>query len=74
MSLATCNSCEAFIDTDEDPDCCVGIHFICESCRDAMDESIYQQVKERNALINKQTSENPEYKEIFEAINRIIYA
>ena len=38
MSLATCNSCEEFIDTDEDPDCCVGIHFICWQCREDSDD------------------------------------
>lgn len=34
MSMTTCNSCESFIDTDEEPDSCVDMHFICERCRE----------------------------------------
>lgn len=34
MSLATCQLCEGIIDTDEDPDACVSIYFICEVCRE----------------------------------------
>jgi hypothetical protein len=53
MSLATCASCEAFIDTDSDPDCCVDIHFVCESCREDGAFAITQEELDRNNGIIK---------------------
>lgn len=49
MSLTRCDECEEFIDTDSDPDSCVGDRFICESCREdvAIDNHIHQTI---NAL------------------------
>jgi len=65
MSLATCRECEAFIDTDADPAACVDDDFVCESCRDVFDESLYQQVRELNIAINELTSKN---KKLIEAL------
>lgn len=46
MSLTTCDECEAFIDTDSDPDACVNDGFLCESCREdvAIDDHMHQTI------------------------------
>ena len=60
MSLTTCNSCEAFIATDEDPDSYVDIHFICESCREGevVDGYEHETDKYKDNLINQLRAEN----------------
>lgn len=44
MSLATCQSCETIIDTDEDPEACVGDDFMCEVCREQAQEAEHEKV------------------------------
>lgn len=73
MSIATCDECECFINTDSDLDSCVKDGFLCETCRedDAISMYIYETDKYKNNLINELRTQNAFYKI---ALENIAYA
>ena len=44
MSIATCQSCKTFIDTDFDPESCMKDYFMCESCREQAQEAMFNHI------------------------------
>jgi len=53
MSLANCKECEAYIDTDADPDACTRDGFFCEVCREAEKITLEEALNQLKVLQDK---------------------
>lgn len=77
MSLASCRLCGAFVDTDADPDACVGIHFLCEVCRQDWEEQVCELIQlgvsMKEIAMDWQITHPHESAKLFQYGNDIIY-
>lgn len=64
MSMCQCEKCDAYIDSDDDPDCFIEDltgylgrdRIICETCRESEDDEIHPEPQER---VEAQEETNP---------------